>query len=158
MEHTFDGVFKFTNASDEDFIARWNNKDYIFPAQTTCPMIISGESPENIQNIRKKWALKWAQREFFKSKEGKNIEKVASKQFIPATYDEKLLEPFIQQCLSPLPLSSTIVKDAPKQNLHFIEGGTAIIGDGSSLGSLSSKDGEFGEYVPPVLGAMPNSI
>jgi len=54
MMETFDGVFKFTNASKEDFKVLWNNKEYTFPAESTCPMIIPGEMPENVQEIRKK--------------------------------------------------------------------------------------------------------
>ena len=63
------GVFFFTNATDDDFIALWNNKEYKFPAKTTCPMLIQGEPPENVQEIRKKWAYKLAQREFFNGSE-----------------------------------------------------------------------------------------
>jgi hypothetical protein len=33
----FDGVFKFTNNSDEAFTALWNNKEYVFPSMTRCP-------------------------------------------------------------------------------------------------------------------------
>lgn len=45
---TFDGVFKFTNATDEDFAVLWNNKEYVYPANTSCPMVIANESAENI--------------------------------------------------------------------------------------------------------------
>ena len=43
----FDGVFRFTNATNEDFSALWNNVEYIFPAGKTVPLIIPNE------NVRK---------------------------------------------------------------------------------------------------------
>lgn len=154
METEFDGVFKFTNASKEDFKVMWNSKEYTFPAESTCPLIIPNESQENIQNIRKKFALKYAQREFDKSTEGKKIAKEGAKHFSPATYNETILEPFVQQCLAPLPITTAKVVEVKKVKTQFIDNGTAIIGEGKSLESLSSANGEFAEYVPPELGSM----
>lgn len=150
----FDGVFRFTNASKEDFKVMWNSKEYTFPAESTCPLIIQGESLENIQEIRKKFAKKYAQREFEKSAEGKKIAKEGSKHVSPATYDEAILNPWIQQCLDPLPLAAAKVAVVPIKKPEFIDGGTAILGEGGSLNSLTSKDGEFKDYIPPVLGQM----
>lgn len=149
----FDGVFKFTNASKEDFTAMWNNVEYTFPAETRCPLVIPNETAENIQNIRKRFALKYAQREFDNSTAGKAIAKEGQKHFSPATYNEKLLEPFIQQCLSPLPISTAKVVKVPKKKTETIDGGTAVIGD-SSIEALSSANGPFGDYTPPELGKM----
>ena len=156
MENTepFDGVFKFTNASDREFVFRWNNKDYIFPPMSTSPLIMQGFTLEEVQSIRKKAALKYAQREFDRSEQGLKIAGEGNKHLNPATYDLSVLQPYVDQCLSPLPIGSIKIADVPSQKLEFNDGGTALIGDGSSLGSLSSKDGEFGTYVPPVLGAM----
>lgn len=150
----FDGVFKFTNASKEDFTAMWNNVEYTYPAETRCPMVIPNEPAENIQNIRKRFALKYAQREFSKSVQGKAIEKEGQKHFMPATWNEKLLEPHIQQCLSPLPIASAVARRVPKVKTETIDGGTAVIGDASSIGSLSSSEGAFKDYTPPELGKM----
>jgi len=149
-----DGVFKFTNASKEDFKVLWNNKEYIFPAESTCPLIIPNTTPEEIQSIRKKFALKFAQREFAKSKEWKAIEKEGNKHLTPATYNEAILEPYIQQCLSPLPLGSAKVNAGVSNEPKFIDGGSVVLGDQVSVGSLSAKDGEFADYTPPVLGKM----
>jgi hypothetical protein len=154
MENTFDGSFKFTNTSKEDFKVLWNNKEYTFPAESTCPMVIPGESLENIQEIRKKFALKWAQREFAKSKEWKAIEKEGNKHHTPATYNESILESYVQQCLNPLPLSATSVKDAPKKDIKFVDGGSVILGEQVSTGSLSASDGAFKDYTPPSFGKM----
>ena len=154
MENEFEGVFKFTNASDEDFVVMWNSKEYTFPAQSTCPMIIPNEPLENVQAIRKKFAYKYAQREFAKSKEGKAIEKEGAKHLNPATYNEQILEKFVQQCLTPLPVSSAKVATVTKQKTKFIDNGTAIIDEGAGVSGLSSPNGAFADYVPPVLGKM----
>ena len=69
MTEDFDGVFRFTNTTDEDFVTLWNNKEYTYPAGKTVPMIISGEPLENIQQIRKYFAKRLAEREFFAGKE-----------------------------------------------------------------------------------------
>lgn len=114
MGGEFEGVFRFTNNSDQDFNVLWNNKEYTFPAKTTSPMIVLGESLENIQEIRKKFALKWAQREFFKTKEFAKMEKTGG--ITPATYSNTILEPFIEQCLKPLPTAKAVVKDMPKDS------------------------------------------
>src|SRR5882672_7900700 len=64
----FDGVFRFTNWTDEDFEAKWGGKVYVYLAKTTSPMVIPEHSPLEIQNIRKKFAKDLAEKEFFKSK------------------------------------------------------------------------------------------
>ena len=152
MDTVFDGSFKFTNNSKEDFTFFWNNKEYIFPAESSSPMIIANESLENIQEIRKRAAYKWAVRELFKSPEGRKLEKVGSGFLNPATYDEKILEPYIQQCLNPLPIKAAVVKEG-KSKAKTPKEGTVALGN-SSVGSMSSRDGEFADYVPPVLGSM----
>lgn len=106
----FDGIFRFTNASDEDFIGQWGKKDYLFPAQATTPMIMPDHSPLEIQNIRKKFAKDWAEREFYKSKgykvlagqEGKPGNRTLNSIHQAAGYTLSDLEPYIQQCLKPL--------------------------------------------------------
>ncbi len=55
----FDGVFRFTNATKEDFTALWNNKEYVFPAGTCCPIVIPDESLENIQEIHTRRCRRW---------------------------------------------------------------------------------------------------
>lgn len=143
----FDGVFRFTNATTEDFKVLWNNKEYTYPAETSCIMIIPEESSENIQSIRKKFAYKLAVREFHKSKEYKSMVKLGG--LHPATYDEKVLEPWIQQCLSPLPIGKVVTKDLPKDNEANYTGSKAV-----SNGSVQQLAGEFKEYTPPELGKM----
>jgi hypothetical protein len=146
----FDGVFKFTNNSDEAFTALWNNKEYVFPSMTRCPMVIPNE-----QVIRKKFALNWAQREFAKSKEAKALDKEGKKHFSPATYDElTVLAPWIQMCLDPLPLAEATVKEGKKEKLDFVDGGSAVLGGQVSTASLGAADGPFKEFVPTEFGSM----
>ena len=149
--NNFDGVFKFTNASKEDFTVMWNSKEYTFPAESTCPLIIPGETLENIQAIRKRFALKYAQRELDKSPEGMKLEKEAAKHFSPATYNESVLEKYIETCLNPLPLAQAAVKVIPKKKSQFVDNGTVVIGEGQGLNAISK---EFDDYVPPELGQM----
>lgn len=110
----FDGVFRFTNATDEDFTALWNNKEYIFPQGKMTPIYIPDETPENVQEIRKKWAYKLAVREFYKGKTYNTMKDQGRGH--PATFDEKILEPWIEQCLAPLPIGELKVKERPKED------------------------------------------
>lgn len=71
----FDGVFRFTNYSDEEFIGVWNKKEYHFAPESTSPMIIPEHSPLEIQHIRKKFAKDLAEREYFKSKKYETMRK-----------------------------------------------------------------------------------
>lgn len=110
----FDGTFRFTNSSDEEFIGVWGKKEYHFPPNSTSPMIMADYSPMEVQNIRKKFAKDWAEREFFKSQSYK--EKFLSQERTAdgaprlnsihqaGTYSLDTLTPFIQKCLEPLPI------------------------------------------------------
>ena len=68
LPENFDGVVRFTNWSDEDFVGRWNSKDYEFKANTTSPLFIMEQTPLEMLNICKKFALDLAIREWGKSK------------------------------------------------------------------------------------------
>lgn len=154
MENQFDGVFKFTNASDEDFMVMWNSKEYTFPKKSTCPLIMPEYTLEEVQSIRKKFAYKYAQREFAKSEKGIAIAREGAKHISPATYNEEVLNEFVQQCLSPLAIASAKVEVVPKKKVEFRDGGTAIVPEHGSVETLSSAQGEFKDYVPPTLGRM----
>lgn len=105
----FDGVFRFTNATDEDFVGRWNGKEYTFPAQKTSPMIIPDETAAGVQSIRKKFARELAEREFYKTpKFGYMNSRERGEK--PALYTDADLEPFIQTCLKPLPIAQAKVR------------------------------------------------
>lgn len=106
------GVFYFSNNSKEDFVAMWNNIEYTFPAMTCSPMLIPGEPPENVQEIRKRFALKWAEWQWFKSKDYQKMVKMgeANNQGIPPLRNDSVLDPLVQQCLTPLPLTQATTK------------------------------------------------
>lgn len=145
----FDGVFRFTNATDEDATFMWNSIEYKFPAGKMTPMLIQGETPENVQSIRKKWAYKLALREFHKG----NVYNTMKEQGRghPATYDEKLLEPWIEQCLAPLPIGRAEVKAMPKEDESQYKVSKAIDAD-----SPASKNFE-GTKVEALGVAFPDS-
>ena len=119
----FEGVFYFTNATDEDFTTLWNNKEYTFLAGTTSAMIIANEPLENVQQIRKYFAKRLAEREFFKGKEfGKMKNGIpnagSGANMIASSYDEKALQPWVDQCLEPLPRAKAIVAKIPDETLN----------------------------------------
>ncbi len=147
----FDGVFKFSNPTDLDFTVLWNNKEYTFLANTTVPMRIPNETPENVQEIRKKFAFKLAVREFHRGRimqAGKTYDEMKEMgKGLPPTYDEKILEPMIEQCLKPLPVGKMIVKDAKKSDDSIYKSSKAFTGNVD----LSK---EFADAPVQVLGEM----
>jgi len=122
LPENFDGTFRFTNWTDEDFVGVWGSKEYRFPAKATSPMIIVDHTPLEIQAIRKKFAKDLAEREFFKSRQ---YEKIRSREgtiddmgmITPrgygmshaGTYTLNELTPYIQKCLDPLPLTQAVI-------------------------------------------------
>lgn len=141
-----DGVFYFTNPTDEDFTVLWNNKEYTFKPKTTVPLVVSGESPENIQEIRKRFAKKLAEREFFKSKRYKELVKKGGD--LPATYNEDdEYGQMIQACLTPLPKANLEVKDLPRDTESNYRG-TRAVKSGQDLNKA------FEDYEIPQLGEM----
>ncbi len=140
LNDDFDGVFRFSNNSDEDFKVLWNNKEYTFPAHTRSPMIIPNESLENIQEIRKKFAFKWAEREWFKSPEYYRMADMGKG--LPPTRDDKVLEPLIQQCLDPLPLSKATVAEGKKRDDKFKA--TKAVSEDDNLNEAFKKETEEG--------------
>lgn len=127
----FDGVFRFTNWTDEEFVGTWNKKQYHFPALSTSPMIIPEHSPLEIQHIRKKFAKDLAEREFFKTvqyekirlqegqKDGGIVQPRLSSIHMAGTYTLTDLTEGIQKCLKPLSVkraSVTLVKEQPMED------------------------------------------
>ncbi|HSV94505.1 MAG TPA: hypothetical protein VLH94_00805 [Spirochaetia bacterium] len=147
----FDGVFRFTNCSDEDFVVLWNNKEYTFKANTRSPILIPNETLESIQEIRKKWAYKWAEREWYKGDEYKRMSNMGGG--LPPTRDDKTLEPLIQKCLEPLPISKMQVKDLPKENLSLK--GSKAVDEGGDLNRVFAEETKEENLVK--LGKQPDS-
>lgn len=123
----FDGVFKFTNWSEQEFVGVWGKKEYHYPAQATSPMIIPEHSPLEIQHIRKKFAKDLAEREFFegtryeilRSPEGKLGNRTMSGIHTASAYTMDDLKEGIQACLKPLEIkraSITVASEMPMED------------------------------------------
>lgn len=110
----FDGVFRFTNWTDREFKAKWDNVEYAFPPLKTTPMTMNF-TPVEIQNIRKKFAKELAVREFYRTDKFKGMNNIPPGG-IPALYTDSDLTPFTQKCLEPLPLAKAEVKVLPKDS------------------------------------------
>lgn len=144
LPNDFDGVFRFTNFTDQDFSAKWGGIEYTFPAMKTSPMIIPGATPEEVQSIRKKFAKELAIKEFYKTPKFIGMDTIVPGG-IPALYTESDLVPFIQRCLEPLPLARVIAKNIPKDSeKNYTKDSktgknvTKVLDDGESLLSQGS--------------------
>ncbi len=151
LDTDFDGVFRFSNWTEEDFTVLWNNKEYTFPAHTRSPIIIGSETLENIQAIRKKFAYKLAEREWYKGAEYARMKEMGNGR--PPTRDDKVLEPLIQMCLDPLPVVHATVKDRPKEELNLRA--TKAVGDSENLNAAFAKETEDQNLTK--LGVMPDA-
>lgn len=148
LPEDFDGVFRFTNWTGEDFVGKWGGVEYRFPKLSTSPMIMP-HSPLEIQNIRKKFAKDLAEQQFFASKEYKRLQgqernpdgSVRLNGIHQAgTYSDNELTSYIQRCLEPLPVSKAIVTESAKMNLEDKlsknndgVSNTTVVKEGSSL-------------------------
>jgi len=143
LPENFDGVFRFTNFTDEDFTTLWNSKEYTFPKQTSSPMIILGESPENVQNIRKLFAKRLAKREFYKGARYEELNSLTKQSNgVPTTFNEdKEFATFIQKCLEPLELSQAKITNKPKKEITVSEY-TQVVGEKDSLKANSTDIGQ----------------
>lgn len=120
----FSGVFMFTNPTKEERKYLWNNKEYAFPAESTVPLIIASETLENIQEIRKRFAKAMALERLYEgekvySRDGKTLvfDYKKAKEMgngLPPTFDEKILEPMIEECLKPLAVKRATVQQGKK--------------------------------------------
>ncbi len=152
-----DGVFYFTNPGlatfrtregdvTKDFATLWNNKEYIFKANTTSPLVIPGETPESIQEIRKRFAKNYGNAWFFQTKRYKELVKKGG--YIPATYNEDAeMGKVIQACLTALPKSQAQIKDLPRDNEQNYKG-TKAIKAGQDLNAV------FADYEIPEMGKI----
>jgi hypothetical protein len=127
LPEDFDGVFRFTNWTDEEFVGVWGKKEYRFAPQTTSPMIMAEYSPLEIQYIRKKFAKDLGELEFYKSKEYAAFKRQEKNDdgtprlnsiHMATSYSDNDLTSFIQKCLEPLPEVRAVVKQAPSVDLE----------------------------------------
>ncbi len=116
LPENFEGIFYFTNGTDEDFTARWDKVEYTFKAHKTTPMVMNF-TPIEIQSIRKKFAKELAEREFYKTDKFKTMN-IHVPGGTPALYTETDLAPFIQKCLEPLPKDTMKATVVPNDRLE----------------------------------------
>ena len=114
----FSGVFMFTNPTNKERKYLWNNKESTFPAESTVPLIIPTETLENIQEIRKRFAYRMAEERLYEGeKTPSGFEYLQAKEMgrgLPPTFDPKILEPWIEECLKPLPIRRASIKEGKK--------------------------------------------
>lgn len=126
LPQDFDGVFKFTNWTDQEFVGVWGKKEYHFPPNATSPMIIPEHSPLEIQHIRKKFAKDLAEREFFKgtkyelirSPEGTLGNRTMSGIQTAGAYTIDDLKDNIQKCLKPLEVKRATITETKVEPLE----------------------------------------
>lgn len=112
----FSGVYYFTNPTKVPRTFLWNNKEYTFEPESRSPIIIATETLESIQEIRKRFAYRMAVDRLYEGEKTQSgYEYNKAKEMgggMPPTFDDKILEPFIEECLKPLPIKKTGVKAA----------------------------------------------
>lgn len=145
----FAGTFYFTNPTDKERKYLWNNKEYTFPAQSTVPLVIMGEPLENIQEIRKRFAYRMAEERWYESKEYEKMSKMGNG--LPPTRDDKVLEPMIEECLKPLPIKRSSVKEGKKDDDRQYKSTKALKGNEDPNLIFREENAN-----PPTLGEMPN--
>ncbi len=148
----FSGVFMFTNPTKQERKYLWNNKEYTFPAESTVPLIIPSETLENIQEIRKRFAYRMAEERFYEGDEYNKMKGMGNG--LPPTFDPKILEPMIQECLKPLPIKRAEVKQGKKVDDERNYKATKAVQEGMGDRALSET---FKEDPIPTLGKMRDS-
>jgi hypothetical protein len=134
----YKGTLHFTNFSDEEFSAKWNNVVYSYPPKSTVPIFIPTASPIETFNIRTMFAKQLADREFRKSKRAGTLNEMnKGVQSIHAavSYTENDLDALISRCLEPLPMGEVRTTDEepegkkrPKARVtHPIQEGESLV-------------------------------
>ena len=149
LEDEDDTVFYFTNASDEDWSTQWNKVIYTFPAQRRTRMAIRGSTPEEVQNIRKMFAERYAIQKYAETAEyAKRNTPIENKSPIP--YNKTVLQPYIDSCLKPLPKAKQISNKVESDDSDKFQGDTQPLGDTSAPYDV------FKDKPVKVYGEMPS--
>lgn len=150
----FSGVFMFTNPTNKERKYLWNNKEYAFPAESTVPLIISSESLENIQEIRKRFAFRMAEERVYEGEvtpSGYDYKKAKEMgNGLPPTFDQKILEPFIAECLKPLPVRRGEIKQGKSLDDEKNYKATKAMGEGEDPNFIFREESANA----PKLGVM----
>jgi len=154
INEDFNGVFMFTNPTKKDRKYLWNNKEYTFPAESTVPLVIPTETLENIQEIRKRFALRMAEERVYEGEitpGGYNYNKMKEMgNGMPPTFDPKILEPFIEECLKPLAVKRAEVKVGKSLDNDKNYKATKAVGENADLADVFREDNQH----IPTLGKM----
>jgi len=144
----------FTNPTKKDRKYLWNNKEYTFPAESTVPLVIPTETLENIQEIRKRFALRMAEERVYEGEitpGGYNYNKMKEMgNGMPPTFDPKILEPFIEECLKPLAVKRAEVKVGKSLDNDKNYKATKAVGENADLADVFREDNQH----IPTLGKM----
>lgn len=141
LPEDFDGTFRFTNYTEEEFKARWDNQEYVFPPKSRTPMTIMTATPLEIQSIRKKFARELAIQEWYKSEKFKRMNEHVPGG-TPALYTDSDIAPFVQRCLEPLPAGRMKIKELPRQDEKKLMGRDAKGRLSSTVVDGNDKGGE----------------
>lgn len=150
----FSGVYYFTNPTKQERTYLWNNKEYTFAPESRSPLIILSEPLENIQEIRKRFAYRMATERLYEGEvtpSGFDYKKAKEMgNGTPPTFDEKILEPFIEECLKPLPLAKANVKLAKTMDKDENYKATKAIGENEDPNFIFREESQQA----PKLGVM----
>lgn len=150
----FSGVFMFTNPTKIERRYLWNNREYTFPAESSVPLIIPSETLENIQEIRKRFAYRMAEERLYEgeiTEGGYNYKKTKEMGGgMPPTFDTKILEPWIHECLKPLPIKRAVIKQGKKIDDESNYKATKAVSNGANLAQVFSEENQN----IPTLGQM----
>lgn len=147
----FEGVFRFTNPTDEEFKTLWNSVEYTFPPMQTVPLIIPTESPENVQEIRKRFAKRLGEKYFFSSGRYYELNDLTKKTGIPPLVDfekEPVFIEFVQKCLEEMPRGQATVEKIAAVETPVSEH-TRVIGEKDSLKANATE-------MDATLNSLPN--
>lgn len=151
----FGGVYYFTNPTKVPRTYLWNNKEYTYAPESRSAMIISNESLENIQEIRKRFAYRMAKDRVYEGEvtpSGYDYNKAKEMgNGLPPTFDEKVLEPFIQECLKPLEIKKANVAKSKHVDDERNYKATKAMDDGDNPSELFKEENKS----IPRLGVMP---
>ena len=144
----------FTNPTKKERKYLWNNKEYTFPAESTVPLIIPSETLENIQEIRKRFAYRMAEERLYEgevTEGGYNYNKTKLMgNGIPPTFDPKILEPWIHECLKPLVVKRAAIKEGKKMDDERNYKATKAVGESADLADVFREENQH----IPTLGRM----
>lgn len=156
INEEFNGVFMFTNPTKQERKYLWNNKEYVFPAESTVPLIIPTETLENIQEIRKRFAFRMAEERLYEGEitpGGYDYMKMKEMgRGMPPTFDQKILEPWIHECLKPLAISRAKIQKGKEIDSERNYKATKAVGKGADLADVFREENQNIQE----LGQMPD--